>query len=101
MYGLGIYFADQSSKSDRYVSDKSGAKDHKTKRKMLVVEVMLGECYEVETLKTQDEFHDYIEPPDGKDSIMAIGKPGAKSGYEVLNNECTSVVAFFFPSDRV
>lgn len=98
MYGLGIYFADQSSKSDRYVSDKTGGKP-KTGRKMLVVQVMLGDCHEVETLKKADEYHDFIAPPDGKDSIMAIGKPKPVSGLEVLNNECASFLQLlpFFP----
>jgi len=89
MYGLGIYFADLSSKSDGYVTDKSGTKGVKTGRKMLVVEVMLGECYECKPLNTLDEFHDHIEPPNGKDSIMAIGmKTQATKGFEVIDNEC-------------
>lgn len=88
MFGLGIYFADQSSKSDRYVSRPDGAPVEK-ERKMLVVEVLLGSCYEIQELKTPDQLHDYVAAPDGYDSIMAIGTSTAKQGLQVLNNECT------------
>jgi hypothetical protein len=90
MFGLGIYFADQSSKADIYVRDKLGKKVDKGK-KMLVVGVLLGETHIIHSLKTKDDLHDIIEAPNGKDSIMAVGQ-GRKSvpHFQVMNNECTT-----------
>jgi hypothetical protein len=87
MFGLGIYFADQSSKADRYVSDTKGNSDSKI-RKLLVVKVCLGVTHQVDALKRQDEMHDLVVAPKGKDSIMAVGQgPNARAQYEVINHE--------------
>lgn len=71
MFGLGVYFASDSSKSDQYVSNKRGKP--KKKRKLLVCSVMLGNSEIVESLKMPDEMHDRVLPKPGKHSIYAIG----------------------------
>jgi hypothetical protein len=89
MFGLGIYFADQTSKSDQYISDIKGNKSAVTGRKMLVVEVLLGDCHQVSQLKEKHEYHDFVTAPNGKDSIMAVGLGYKNStGLSVINNEC-------------
>lgn len=84
MFGLGVYFADQSSKSDRYVRGSLG-----TTRRMLLADVLLGDPYIANCLTREDEYHDLIIAPENKDSVIAVGRYGAKSGREVINNECT------------
>lgn len=84
MFGLGIYFADQSSKSDRYVRPAS----KRTERRMLLVDVLLGDPHIAKCLTADEEYHDHVVPPGGKNSIIALGKTAPKNGREVLNNEC-------------
>ena len=85
MYGLGIYFADQSSKSDIYVRPK----DMTTGKRMLLVDVLLGDPHHADYLPKEDAYHDLVIAPDGKDSIIAIGTPNATAQRQVANNECT------------
>lgn len=73
MWGLGIYCAIDSSKSDIYVSNKKGKKNDRTKRKMLLCSVILGEAENVKLLKTPEQMHDRIAPAKGKHSIFASG----------------------------
>lgn len=87
MFGLGIYFADQSSKSDRYVRPTKKP----TERRMLLVDVLLGDPHIAKCLSVDEEYHDYVIAPEGKNSIIALGKTSPKSGREVLNNECTLI----------
>ena len=89
MYGLGAYFADKSVKSDRYVYDTNGAKDHKTGRKMLVCKLFPGKVKTIDThLNKQDQHHDDILPPSGYDSVFAKGLgSNAKVGFSVINSE--------------
>lgn len=106
MYGLGIYFADQASKSDLYVHDSGNFqappqvqfKDPKS-RKMLLCAVNTGRSSLVkEELQKPDELHDKILPPKGYDSLTILGNPNAKKGQGVLNNECmyTSLHLFIY-----
>lgn len=73
MWGFGIYCAIDSSKSDLYVSNKKGKKSDKTKRKMLLCSVILGEAENVKLLKTPGDMHDRVIPAPGKHSIFALG----------------------------
>ena len=74
MYGLGAYFATKSSKSDRYVSDMTGSKIHKTGRKMLLCKIFPGVAEVVDNnMKTKDERHDRILPSKGFDSVFVKG----------------------------
>lgn len=89
MFGLGIYFADLSSKSDIYVRDAKGNKSDKGK-KILVVEVALGDTHKIMALNSESELHDLTAPPQDKDSIMAVGTgKQVQSNLQVMNNECT------------
>jgi hypothetical protein len=93
MWGLGIYCAIDSSKSDIYVSNKKGKKTDRSKRKMLLCSVILGEAENVKQLKTPSSMHDRVGPAEGKHSIFAVGwktqtiptKDGQTLG--VLNDE--------------
>lgn len=88
MFGLGVYFADQSSKADIYVSDAAGNVKGQKNKKMLVVDVLLGDAFEITKLKSRDEFHDIVTAPDSKDSIMAVGtNSNYSSELAVMNNE--------------
>lgn len=91
MYGLGIYFADQSSKADRYVHTESNS--NKGKR-MLIYDVVPGRVFPAPILNHGPELHDLVLAPDGYDSLMAAGNPKAPVGRGVLNNECTSLDYF-------
>jgi len=71
MFGLGVYFADQSSKSDIYVSDMNRNKKTRKSRKLLYCTVELGKCERVKDLSTADELHDRVLPKAGHDSIYA------------------------------
>lgn len=73
MWGLGIYCAIDSSKSDIYVSNQKGKKTDKLKRKMLLCSVILGEAENVKVLKTPGQMHDVVAPAQGKHSIFAVG----------------------------
>lgn len=73
MWGLGIYCAIDSSKSDIYVSNKKGKKSDRSKRKMLLCSVILGEAENIKLLKTPDERHNVIAPAAGKHSVFAAG----------------------------
>lgn len=68
MFGLGIYFADCSSKSDTYVT---GVQSDNI-RKLLLCQVLLGKVYEVKTLSQEDAMHDCVRAPKGSDTIHAI-----------------------------
>jgi len=88
MYGLGIYFADIPQKSDLYVSDSSFNKKNKKGRKIILCKVALGKTFDITTdLKNQDDYHDYVEPPIGYDSIFVLGRGNAAKGYGVLRTE--------------
>jgi len=95
MYGLGIYFASNSAKSDRYVKDMNSKPDSKTGRKMLLCKVMLGKSQSVGTfLSKEDEMHDVTLPNSSIDSFYVKGVGNAKipkgalgSGLGVMNDE--------------
>jgi hypothetical protein len=73
MWGFGIYCAIDSSKSDIYVSNKKGKRTDRTKRKMLLCSVILGEAETVKQLKSPDQMHERVLPSPGKHSIFAVG----------------------------
>jgi len=93
MFGLGVYFANQSSKCNQYISDMNRNKTAKKGRKMLYCTVELGQCECVEELQTADQMHDRTKPCKGCDSIyvMAHKPPIPKDAngniLAVLNDE--------------
>jgi len=61
MYGLGIYLADMSQKSHRYISQPEGASRRKPKYRMIICSV-LGKSYEVDGfLKGDRVMHDVAD----------------------------------------
>lgn len=90
MWGLGIYCAIDSSKSDIYVSNKKGKKSDRIKRKMLLCSVILGEAENVKSLKTPHQMHDISSPAPGKHSIFAVGFKNAT--IPTLNGNTLGVV---------
>lgn len=93
MYGLGVYFADAAHKSDRYVKNRDGKKDHASGRKMLLCDVHLGKFWHVDAqLGTVHEMHDQIIPPGRCDSTFVSGVGSkvpyaAKGQLAVMHNE--------------
>jgi poly [ADP-ribose] polymerase len=77
MYGLGAYFADQSSKSEQYSMGSFGSgSGHGDTYFMFVADVALGKIKEYE-----DAQQHLTKPPSGYDSVMG------KKGYRLYHNE--------------
>jgi len=90
MFGLGVYFASDSSKSDQYISDKNHNKIYKKGRKMLCCTVEVGVCEVVTVMKSPQEYHDKVLPKENCDSIYAPGqgKNNENGKYvSVINDE--------------
>lgn len=76
MFGPGIYFADQSTKSSQYACARFGGKVNKNDRAYLFVsDVALGKMHKV------DAAHYFLEPPKGFDSVKGV------EGHSLLHNE--------------
>eukprot|EP00698_Gefionella_okellyi_P014187 TRINITY_DN3930_c0_g1_i1.p2 TRINITY_DN3930_c0_g1~~TRINITY_DN3930_c0_g1_i1.p2 ORF type:complete len:116 (-),score=27.87 TRINITY_DN3930_c0_g1_i1:75-422(-) len=95
MYGLGMYFANISFKSNLYIKDANFVATTKTNRKMLVCDVILSKFLEKkDALSSGDAWHDMALPPDGYDSIWvkgmgvtAIPKDTHGNALAVVNDE--------------
>lgn len=83
MFGPGIYFADQSSKSVQYSNARFGGDKNSTNKSYLfVVEVALGKIHEVENS------HYFLSPPEGSDSVKGVmGRSLLHNEYIVYNEE--------------
>lgn len=76
MYGPGLYFADQSTKSSQYSCSRFGGTTNKYKTAfMFLAEVALGR------VKKEETSHYYLSAPKGYDSVMGV------KGRSLLHNE--------------
>jgi len=76
MFGPGIYFASQSTKSSQYSCSRFGGTRNKYPTAfMFIADVALGKMYEVE------DSHYFLEPPKGYDSVRGI------KGQSLLHDE--------------
>lgn len=76
MFGPGIYFASQSTKSSQYSNSRFGGTANKYPTAfMFLVDVALGKVHKVETS------HYFIEPPRGFDSVQGV------KGRSLLHDE--------------
>lgn len=76
MFGPGIYFADNSTKSSQYSCSRFGGTPNRYDTAfMFVSEVALGEIYEIENS------HYFLNPPKGYDSVKGV------AGRSLLHNE--------------
>ncbi|WCK57234.1 WGR domain-containing protein (plasmid) [Aneurinibacillus sp. Ricciae_BoGa-3] len=76
MFGPGIYFASQSTKSSQYSCSRFGGTINKYPTAfMFIAEVALGKVYEVENA------HYFLEPPKGYDSVRGV------QGRSLLHDE--------------
>jgi len=74
LYGLGIYFSSDPTKSNEDIRSDSGTTDVKVGRKMLLCRVELGYADVLKTfLQSEKEYHDRYLPKEGKDSIFVKG----------------------------
>jgi poly [ADP-ribose] polymerase 2/3/4 len=77
MFGNGLYFADQSSKSEQYAFGRyGGGRGHGNTYFMFVADVALGRVK-----KYQDSQSHLSKPPSGYDSVQG------EKGYSLLHNE--------------
>lgn len=76
MFGPGIYFADNSTKSSQYSCSRFGGTANRYDTAfMFVSEVALGKVYEVE------DSHYFLKPPKGYSSVKGV------AGNSLLHNE--------------
>lgn len=83
MFGAGLYFADQSTKSSQYSCSKFGGTSNKYNTSfMFVADVALGKVHEVETS------HYFYDAPKGYDSVKGVeGRALLHNEYIVYNEE--------------
>lgn len=82
MFGPGIYFADQSTKSSQYACAKFGGKVNQYSTAFLFVsEVALGR------IKEEKHANYYHKPPAGYDSVKGVAGPSLLHNEYIIYNE--------------
>mmetsp|Transcript_52652 Transcript_52652/g.170008 ORF Transcript_52652/g.170008 Transcript_52652/m.170008 type:complete len:426 (+) Transcript_52652:91-1368(+) len=85
MFGLGVYFADVSRKSHRYVSSKRDPTTGKEIYSLLRCRVCLGRPYLIEGhLLHPDAMHDFVLCDDPSDMLESIADEWMPSGHDAF-----------------